>query len=113
LLIGARVNRKPVVLIVDTGSSHTVVGPALVGMNPSELSRARPGAGVLGDAVGREVSLEVGEGVWPRRRVSVMDLTQALAAYTERVDGLLGLDFFLEFSQANINLRERVVTFIR
>jgi hypothetical protein len=113
LLIRANVDRKSAVLIVDTGSSHTIVRPALVGVNPAELSRARSGAGVIGDAIGREVTLEVGDQVWPRRRVSVMDLTQVLAAYNERIDGLLGLDFLLEFSEANFNLKDRVVTFVR
>src|SRR6266404_943068 len=84
LLIQARVNGKPAVLIVDTGSSHTILRPALLGIAASELARPRIGGGVVGDAVGREVSLEVGDHVWPRRSVSVMDLTQALAAYTER-----------------------------
>ena len=41
-----------------------------------------------------------------------MDLSQVLSAYKERVDGLLGLDFLLEFSQAVIHLKKRVVTFI-
>jgi len=67
---------------------------------------------VIGDAVGREVTLEVGQRVWQRRRVSVMDLSAALSAYQEKIDGLLGIDFFLEFSQAVIDLNKRVFTFI-
>jgi predicted aspartyl protease len=113
LLIRARINRKPAVLIVDTGSSHTVIRPALVGIDPNRLSLARPGAGVVGDAIGQEVTLEVGDGVWPRRRVSVMDLTAALSAYKEPIDGLLGLDFLFEFSQATINLKDRTLTLLR
>jgi aspartyl protease len=113
LLIRARINRRPALLIVDTGSTHTIVRPALLGMKSSEVSPSRGGAGIVGDAVGREVAFELGDQLWPRRRVSVMDLSQALAAYQEPVDGLLGLDFFLEFSQVLINLKERLVTFIR
>jgi hypothetical protein len=113
ILIQARVNGKPAVLIVDTGSSHTILRPALLRIATSELARPRTGGGVVGDAIGREVALEVGEHVWPRRRVSVMDLTQVLAAYTERIDGLLGLDFFLDHSQAIINFKDRAITFIR
>jgi hypothetical protein len=113
MLVRVRVNRKPATLILDTGASHTIVRPALLGINPADLSRPGARAGVIGDAIGREVTLEVGDQAWPRRRVSVIDLTQVLSAYSERIDGLLGLDFFLEFSQAIINLKGRVVTFIR
>ncbi len=83
-----------------------------MGMSAAELAAPRSGAGVIGDAVGREVTLEVGAREWRRRKVSVMDLSQILSAYRERIDGLLGLDFLLEFSQAVIHLKKRVVTFI-
>jgi hypothetical protein len=112
LLVRARVDNRPVLLIVDTGSSHTILRPSAVGMSAAELAAPRSGAGVIGDAVGREVTLEVGAREWRRRKVSVMDLSQILSAYRERIDGLLGLDFLLEFSQAVIHLKKRVVTFI-
>ena len=44
---------------------------------------------------------------------AVMDLSMALSSYREKIDGLLGLDFLLEFSQTVINVSERVVWFIR
>ena len=113
ILIRARINRKPTVLIVDTGASHIVLRPVLLGIDPKRLSRPRPGTGVIGDAIGQEVTLEVGDSVWPRRRVSVMDLTAVLSAYNEPIDGLLGLDVLLEFSHANINLKDRILTFLR
>jgi len=112
LLIRARVDNRPAVLIIDTGSSHTILRPSVVGASASELAAPRSGGGVIGDAVGREVTLEVGQRIWRRRKVAVMDLSQVLSAYKERVDGLLGLDFLLEFSQAVIHLKKRVVTFI-
>jgi hypothetical protein len=82
-------------------------------MNPETLSQARAGGGVIGDAIGREVTLEVGGQEWQRRRVSVMDLTQALTAYNEQIDGLLGLDFLLEFPQVTLNLKDRTLVFAR
>lgn len=112
LLVRARINNRAAILIVDTGSSHTILQPSAAGVNPAELRAPRTGAGVIGDAVGREVTLEVGQRVWQRRRVSVMDLSAALSAYQETIDGLLGIDFFLEFSQAVVDLRKRVFTFI-
>jgi hypothetical protein len=112
LLISARINSKPVLLIVDTGSAHTIVRPPVAGVNPAELAPPRVGAGIMGDAVGREVTLEVGRQLWQRRRVAVMDLSPMLSAYRETIDGLLGMDFFLEFSQSVINLKDRTVTFV-
>lgn len=112
LLVRARINNRAAILIVDTGSSHTILRPSAAGVNPAELRAPRTGAGVVGDAVGREVTLEVGQRVWQRRRVSVMDLSAALSAYQEKIDGLLGIDFFLEFSQAVVDLKKRVFTFI-
>jgi len=112
LLIRVRINNRAAILIVDTGSSHTILRPSAAGVNPAELRAPRTGAGVMGDAVGREVTLEVGQRVWQRRPVSVMDLSAALSVYQEKIDGLLGIDFFLEFSQAVIDLKKRVFTFI-
>ena len=111
MLISARINSKPAMLIVDTGSAHTIVQPSIAGVNQGELAPPLAGAGIIGDAVGREVTLEVGRQVW-RRRVAVMDLSAALSAYRETIDGLLGIDFFLEFSQSVINLKDRTVTFV-
>jgi aspartyl protease len=112
LLVRVRIDNRPALLIVDTGSSHTILRPSIAGVSPAELAAPRSGAGVIGDAVGREITLEVGQRVWPRRRVAVMDLSQSLSAYQEKIDGLLGIDFFLEFSQAVIHLKNRRVTFV-
>jgi len=112
MLISARINSKPAMLIVDTGSAHTIVRPSIAGVNAGEIALPLVGAGIVGDAVGREVTLEVGRQVWQRRRVAVMDLSGVLSAYRETIDGLLGIDFFLEFSQSVINLKDRTVTFV-
>jgi predicted aspartyl protease len=113
LLIQARVNRQAVLLMIDTGSSHTVLRPSVAGINPQELAKPRTGAGVVGDAIGQEVTLEVGQRVWSGRRVVVMDLSDALSPYKEKIGGLLGLDFLLEFSQVVINLKETQVSFVQ
>ena len=112
MLIRARVSGRAALLIVDTGSSHTILVPSIAGVHPAELAKPRTGAGIMGDALGREVRLEIGECVLERQRVSVMDLSQALSAYREKIDGLLGIEFLLQFSQALINLKERSIIFI-
>ena len=57
LLIPARINGRAALLLVDTGSSHTILRASVAGVNPAEL--APPGPAVIGDAVDREVTLEV------------------------------------------------------
>ena len=112
LLVRARLDRREALLIVDTGSSHTIVRPSAVGVDPKELARPRTGVGVVGDAVGKEVTLEIGDRIWTKRRVAVMDLSQALSMYQEKVDGLLGIDFFLQFSEALVDLKKRTISFV-
>ena len=112
LLVRARVNRQSALLIVDTGSSHTILRPSVAGIPSGEVAKPRTGAGVIGDAVNKVVTLELGQRAWPERRVTVMDLSEPLSAYQEKIGGLLGLDFLLEFSRVVIDLKQSLVSFI-
>lgn len=112
LLVHVRVDYRPAVLIFDTGSTHTILRPSAVGMSAADLAAPRTNGGFIGDAVGREVTLEIGQRRWQRRRVAVMDLSQVLSVYKERIDGLLGIDLLLEFSEAVFRFKNRVVTLI-
>jgi len=114
MLVRVRINDRPAVLILDTGSAHTIVRPELVGVNPKELiptEIAGSSGGFVGDAVGREVSLQVGSWTWKKRKVAVMDLSQVLSLYQEKIDGILDLDFIKEFRQVTINVKEQTITF--
>ena len=116
ILLHVKVNERSALLIVDTGSSHTVLRPELLHIKPSELSPTRPGfsgGGFMGDAVGKEITLQVGSWKWQRRRVAVMDLAQVFAVYQEHIDGVLGLDFFQEFSSVTIDLKNKTIVCIR
>jgi len=116
LFIRVRVNGKRAAFIVDTGSTYTVIRRELIGIEPGELSPTplpNSGAGYQGDAIGKEVTLEVGDHTWKKRPVVVMELSQILQAYSERIDGVLGLDFFVEYSQVTIDMKNRTITFVR
>ena len=41
-----------------------------------------------------------------------MDLSNVLSVYREKIDGLLRIDFLLEFPQTVINVKTREITFI-
>lgn len=116
ILVHFKVNNRPAVLILDTGSSHTVLRPELLHIKPSELIPTRQGSsggGFMGDAIGREVTLQVGNWKWRKRRVAVMDLSQVLAVYEQQIDGVLGLDFLQEFSSVTLDLKQKVILFVR
>jgi hypothetical protein len=112
ILVHVKVNDKPAVLVLDTGSSHTVLRPELLNIAPSELSPTRQGSsggGFVGDAIGAEVTLQVGTWKWQKWRVAVMDLSQVFAVYQQQIDGVLGLDFFQEFSSVTINMKDKTI----
>jgi len=116
ILVQVKVNDTPAVLVVDTGSSHTVVRPELLHIKSSELMPTRQGSsggGFLGDAIGREITLQVGSWKWQKRRVAVMDLSQVLEVYQQQIDGVLGLDFVQEFSCVTINVKDKTILFVR
>jgi len=116
LLVRVRINGKPALLILDTGSAHTVLRPDAAGVPRSELApvrTSRSNAGFMGDAMVREVKLQVGHHMWSRRRVVVMDISDILAAYPEKPDGLLGLDFFQPYARVVMDFQERTITLTR
>src|SRR5262249_10408270 len=114
MLLHASVNQKPVLMILDTGSTYTVLRPESLGEHRPDLAPTRlgaSGAGFMGDAVGEEVTLEVGSRK-EKRVVAIMDLAAILSSYREKIDGLLGLDFLLQFSEITINRKEKTITFL-
>lgn len=116
LLVRAQINGKPAILILDTGSAHTVLRPEAVGVPRSELvpvHTSQSNAGFIGDAVSKEVTLQVGERARWRHRVAVMDISDILAAYQEKPDGVLGLDFLQQYRRVVIDLRDRTITLTR
>lgn len=116
ILLHVRINDKPAILILDTGSAHTIIRPEFLRIAPSELQPTHlppSGGGLVGDAIGREVTLQVGSWKWAKRAVAVMDISQALSFYAEKPDGLIGLDFLQEFSRVVIDVKAKTISFIK
>lgn len=114
ILIHVRINDQPATLVLDTVAAHTALEPRVLGINPAELSAAHlpsRGGGFDNDAAGREVTLQIGARKWNKRRVVVMDLSQVLAPYVEKPDGILGLDLLREFNQVTIDLKDKTISF--
>jgi Aspartyl protease len=74
ILIRAEVNGLPATLIVDTGSSHTILSSRLLQVHSSALEPANPpakGSGYVGTAGWVQATVQVGTHRWEGRRVLV------------------------------------------
>jgi hypothetical protein len=116
LLLHVQINNKPALMILDTGSAQSVLQPAFLGVKPAELTQNRrvsAGTGLTANAIDREVELQVGNMVWKKWPVKVLDQSQAPSAYLDNPDGVLGLDFLQEFSGVALDLEAKTVTLSR
>ncbi len=111
ILIQAQVNGRTGLLLVDTGSSHTVLSPDIVGVNPLFSPRASApvkGSALTGVAAWARATIEIGTMRWPDRRVLVTDGFREISKnMREKVDGLIGEDLLKEFTLVVIDFRNR------
>jgi len=107
ILVRVRVNGEPAVLLVDTGSSHTILSGTFLGLNPLLLERARApvkGSGLLGIAGWATATIDLGRMNSSKRRVLVMDEFREISkGMKQRVDGILGEDVLDEFTSVAID----------
>lgn len=112
VLIRAQLNGHPATLLLDTGSSKTILSPELVEVRPQALQRAEvpaTGSGYVGTAGWTKATLEVGGLRWPDRIVLVMDFQEISKSMQQRVDGILGEDVLREFDSVFIDFKHRRV----
>ena len=77
ILVSLLVNGNPAVLILDTGSSTTILSPEVSGLDPINLRRAGPpknGTGFVGDGHWGEETPVTGERIWKDRRILGEDM---------------------------------------
>jgi len=109
-LVTVRVNGKPVVLILDTGSNTTILSPEASGLDPHNLRRADPpkkGTGFVVDGHWGEATLVTGARIWRNHRVLVADMTSVTSAMHRRIDGVLGQDILDEFKYIEIDFEQK------
>jgi hypothetical protein len=107
ILVSVRVNGKPAVLILDTGSSTTILSPEASGLDPASLRRAAPpkkGTGFVGDGRWGEATLVTGTRIWKDHRILVADMKSINEAVHRKIDGILGQDILGEFKHIEIDL---------
>src|SRR5262249_11741655 len=74
-LIHVRINGKPALLVLDTGSPQTVLQPGILGIKSGDLVRghsAAVGNDFHAHVVGHEIELQVGDMTWKQWQVRVM-----------------------------------------
>jgi hypothetical protein len=87
-----------------------------LGLKLADLTRKQRDQGrTIGGskAIGKKVELQVGSAVWKDWPVKVMDQSQALSAYLDNPDGVLGIDFLQEFSSAVFDMTGGTITLSR
>ena len=109
ILIQVQVNGRPARLLVDTGSSHTILSADIVGVNPLFLARASvpvKGSGLIGTAGWGAATIELGTIKWANRRVLVMEEFREISKnMKQRVDGILGEDLLNEFASVVLDYK--------
>ena len=117
ILIRAQVNGKPATLVVDTGSSHTILSSELlqVRLLASEHADApAKGTGYVGSAGWAKATVEVGALRWPDRKVLVMNDFQEISnSMKQKVDGILGEDVLKEFDSVVIDFKHHRLFVLR
>ena len=117
ILIRAQVNQRYATLIVDTGSSHTILSPAVMQVYPQSLEQApvsANGSGLVGTAGWAEATVEIGAVTWIDRRVLVMNDFQDISnSMKQKIDGILGADLLREFSVVVIDYKHRRLVLLR
>ena len=108
LLVKAEVNGKPAVLIVDTGSTISVISTKLAPVSDrysNDVMVPRNGSGLVGRGVYAQAAIKVGPIVWGKRRIVVMDLHEVSKSLEQEVDGILGVDFFSEMAFFAVDIK--------
>jgi hypothetical protein len=107
ILVDVRVNGRPAVLIMDTGSNTTILSPQVSGLKTARLMRAAPpkaGTGFVSDARWGEATLSAGAVTWKDRRILVADMKMISVAFRRKIDGILGQDVWGEFDRIEIDM---------
>jgi hypothetical protein len=108
MLVEARINGQPAVLILDTGSNHTIVSTKFVDVSVPALKNlvaSKKGSGYSGNGVFTTATVSVGPALWRDHPIVAMDTNELSKSMGESVDGMLGTDFLDEFA-AVIDFRQ-------
>jgi len=104
IFLDVTVNDKPAVLVLDTGSNHTMVSVQLAGVSAT-LRPATMGVGVPRECVRTKIAFGTGK----QFTVEPVNLSAIGKGLPARIDGILGEDVLQEFSAVRIDFKNHVV----
>jgi hypothetical protein len=108
ILVDARVNGKPVTLLLDTGAVDTIISARVYGIPQFQLQglHRRPhDPGLTGDSLRVRANFAFANRVWVSQLVTVMNVDELTRRFGTQVDGLLGQDHLREFRSVRINYK--------
>jgi hypothetical protein len=112
ILVRASADGKPILMVLDTGASRTILARELLSAAPPELAPsafASDGPGLRARGRYTEATLELGGRIWKNRSVVAMNMAEVSQAFGRRIDGLLGQDLLREFFRVTIDFRSRTL----
>jgi hypothetical protein len=116
ILVDASVNGQPVVMILDTGASHSMFDASVFGLSEVQLQAARMkgrGLGLDADVVWRPADFEIGDQAWKQHPIEVADLHLLSKIYGRKIGGIVGQDVLRSFVSVQINYKGQCVMFQR
>lgn len=116
ILIDAELNGRSVVMILDTGASHSLFDATTFGMTDAQLQIARMnsrGLGLDADVVWRTADFRMAGETWAQKTVEIADLRGLSKIYGRKIDGILGEDVLRSFKSVQVNYKWGCVMFER
>jgi hypothetical protein len=116
ILIDAKLNREPVLMILDTGATHSMFDASTFGLSAVQLQAARMntrGLGLDADVVWRTADFEIGDETWKQQPVEIADLHLLSKIYGRKIGGIIGQDVLRSFVSVQINYKGQCVMFYR
>ena len=112
ILVQAKVNGNPAMLLLDTGANRTIVSIKIYGATQFNLRRMREnpsGPGHVGESLRLPADVALANHLWAGQPVSVMNLEDLKQELGVNFDGLLGEDLLREFRSVRINYKAHVI----
>jgi gag-polyprotein putative aspartyl protease len=110
ILVEAKVNGRPVMLLLDTGANRTILNAKAYGIAHLPLSQpVNRGPGIVGNALRLRVDLELAHEFLFSQPVSVMNLDELAQHFGIHFDGLLGQDILNQFRSMRIDYKTHTI----
>lgn len=110
ILVEARIDGRPVTLLVDTGANKTILSAKSFGRVSLPVNKpVNQGAGIVGNALRLRVDLEIAHQILFSQPVSVMNLEELSKRFRIPFDGLLGQDILNQFRSVRFDYKSHVI----